>query len=251
MTHKISEERINEMLNAFTNGDKVTCNEVVNCFVCGALWLSKYFSEVPMYKKHSLARKAARYIAQTALKGSFEVDALAASCDFCEMEAGYPKTLGDPKCFTFQSKGNKITCILEDTDDKQSAVFTDHNGFVQKVLALDRIYHTSVDRVDLVHMFEDPRYQDFKTKKKKTDIKYIITALYKDPNNNEVRDIVGVYYDEKEAVNEVKIRLRQTTSDYEIYKQVERKGNMCYKLMYCSNLFNVVKTTGNYYSDKL
>lgn len=158
MTHKISEERINEMLNAFTNGDQVTCNEVVNCFVSGALWLSKYFSEVPMYKKHSIARKAARYIAQTALKGSFEVDGLAASCSFCEMEAGYPKTLGDPKCFTFQSKGNKITCILEDTDNKQSAVFTDHNGFVQKVLKLDRIYHTSVDRVDLVHMFEDPRY---------------------------------------------------------------------------------------------
>lgn len=158
MTHRISEERINEMLNAFTNGDQITCNEVVNCFVNGVLWTSKYFSEVPMFKKHSLARKAARYIAQTALKGSFEVDGLAASCGFCEMEVGYPKTLGDPKHFTFQSKGNKVTCVLKDKGHEQSAVFMDHNGSIQKVLHLDRIYHTSIDRIDLVNMFEDSRY---------------------------------------------------------------------------------------------
>lgn len=154
MTHKISEERINEMLNAFTNDDRITCNEVVNCFVSGALWTSEYFSEVPVYKKKSLARKAARYIAQTALKGSFEADGLAQSCSFVEMEDGNPVSFGKASdwSFTSESAGKVRVLVFKD-----SVGYYNPNG--DTLLKVSVPYgcdpYNLQGRVELVKLFEE------------------------------------------------------------------------------------------------
>lgn len=75
---------------------------VIKAFVNGQLW------EWPVesHLKRSLARKAARHIAQTSFEGSVEADGLAYSCGYYKMKNGFQVPLA--KEFSATIEGEKI-----------------------------------------------------------------------------------------------------------------------------------------------
>jgi len=82
---KTTEEDFRRILGSFRNGgSEETRTKGVRITISGEMWTSPRYSEIPDYMKRSLGRKAARYIAATALKSIEKIDALAEEASFHE-----------------------------------------------------------------------------------------------------------------------------------------------------------------------
>lgn len=88
-----TEENFNKLLASFKDGgNDETRIRSVDLVISGNLWTSKDYVLIPDYMKKSLARKVARYIAVTALKGVRAIDKLAEDTNFHEYENGHLKS---------------------------------------------------------------------------------------------------------------------------------------------------------------
>lgn len=83
---KCTEENFNKLLASFRNGgNDETRIRSVDLVISGNLWTDKNYVLIPDYMKRSLARKVARYIAVTALKGVGAINKLAEDANFHEV----------------------------------------------------------------------------------------------------------------------------------------------------------------------
>ena len=90
--NKITEEEFSKYLNAFAEGNIALIHGAITLVTNDGLY-SERLADVPRYMKSSLIRKVLRYVAKTALQGTFEIDGLSVSCSFCEMANGDPVSL--------------------------------------------------------------------------------------------------------------------------------------------------------------
>lgn len=152
MKQKMLMKQFNEILVALESGKDIAKAHMGVRLVAGDDLSCDYLSEIPHYAKSSLCRKVLRYVAKTALKGTFELDGLA-SGTFCAMENGDAVSFGSNVEWSFDHKGDLINVMI--------------NG--KEVYYYDKyfkeIWHTeipygvhwtlSAGRFDLVRMFED------------------------------------------------------------------------------------------------
>lgn len=74
--------------------------------------------------------------------------------------------------------------------------------------------------------------------------KYIIRSVIH-------HDIIGIYDDKSEAIHKAKMRSIQDGKAYNIYKQIEVKGNMLYKCVYVIGGDRITKLKPDCCYDKL
>ena len=151
---KMTVEQFKEILNAFYTNDTARMHTGVR-LVSQNMLHREYLSDIPEYYKTSLCRKVLRYVAQTALSGTFEIDGLASSCSFCEMENGEPKSFGSNIEWSFDYRGQLINVTI-DSKGKEVYYYDKYSK---------EIWHTEIPygvhwnqitgKVDIISMFED------------------------------------------------------------------------------------------------
>lgn len=97
--------------------------------------------------KKSLTRKVLRYVAKTALKGTFEIDGLSVSCSFCEMLDGDPVSFSSSSSeWSFDHKGQLINVII---NSKENIVYYYDKYFKE-------LWHCEIPdtKFDIVQTFE-------------------------------------------------------------------------------------------------
>jgi hypothetical protein len=150
---KITEEEFSKYLNAFAEGNIALIHGAITLVTNDGLY-SERLSDVPRYMKSSLIRKVLRYVAKTALKGTFEIDGLSVSCSFCEMANGDPVSFGSTTEWSFDHKGQLINVTIDSTED----VVYYYDKYSQELWHCDIPYGchwtTLVGRIDIVKMFE-------------------------------------------------------------------------------------------------
>lgn len=152
-TTKMTKEEFNQYLNSFTENKRHLMMASVNLILEGHLWKSEYYSEIPEFMKKSLARKVARFLVQTGIKGTFEADGLAQSCSFAEMELGHPISFGKSNDWTFTSDvAGKVQVLIF----KDSVGYYNRNG--ETLLKVSIPYgcdpYNAQGRIELVQLFE-------------------------------------------------------------------------------------------------
>lgn len=100
---KMTVEEFDSYLNSFRENNVPMIHGAIR-MVTGCL-CSDYLSEIDGYRKKSLVRKVLRYVAQTAIRGTMEIDGLAISCSFHEMKNG------DAVSFDQSFKGYKVQIL--------------------------------------------------------------------------------------------------------------------------------------------
>ena len=154
---KYTTKEFDEFLNAFNEGgSEILRHMAVRLVTSNALW-SEICSEISNIRKQSLVRKVLRFVAQTALKGTFEVDGLAQSCNFCQMEYGNPVSFGKPCEFTFTSDVTKDLVRVIVTFNTH--MVRCYNRFGVKLLEF-KVWNglhftTDTGRFDIVQYFEE------------------------------------------------------------------------------------------------
>lgn len=113
---KVTTEEFSKYLNAFSEGQTTLIHAAITLVTNDDLY-SDRFSDIPRYMKASLVRKVLRYVAKTALKGTFEIDGLSMSCAFCEMANGNPVSFGSTIEWSFDHKGELINVTIDSTGD--------------------------------------------------------------------------------------------------------------------------------------
>lgn len=150
---KITEEEFSKYLNAFSEGNTPLIHGAITLVTNDDLY-SDRLSDIPRYMKASLIRKVLRYVAQTALKGTFEIDGLSVSCSFCEMSNGDPVSFGSVTEWSFNHKGQLINVTIDSTGD----VVYYYDKYSKELWHCDIPYGchwtTIVGRIDIVRMFE-------------------------------------------------------------------------------------------------
>ena len=165
MKQKMSQEQFNDILVAFQTGKNNALIHMGVSLVSGNDLHLDYLSEIPEYMKTSLCRKVLRYVAQTALRGTMEIDGLASSCSFCEMENGHPVSFGGFSYWSFWSHrlNKKINVEILISEEEcfmpRTAKFYDyeHNLLMEVELWLGCHWTLSTGRIDLMHYFDDVR----------------------------------------------------------------------------------------------
>ena len=150
---KITTEEFSKYLNAFSEGQTLLIHAAITLVTNDDLY-SDRLSDIPRYMKSSLIRKVLRYVAKTALKGTFEIDGLSVSCAFCEMANGDPVSFGSTTEWSFNHKGQLINVTIDSTGD--SVYFYDKYS--------EELWHceipfgchwtTAAGRADIVRIFE-------------------------------------------------------------------------------------------------
>jgi hypothetical protein len=161
---KITKEQFNDILVAFQINDQRYIHLGVQMVANNRL-SEDYFSEVPEYMKSSLCRKVLRYVAQTALRGTMEIDGLASSCSFCEMKNGHPVSFGGLNYWSFWSQrlNKKINVEIliseEECFQPRTAKFYDyeHNLLMEVEIWQGCHWTQSIGRIDLMGYFDDVR----------------------------------------------------------------------------------------------
>ena len=123
-----------------------------------------YLSEIPHYAENSLCRKVLRYVAKTALKGTFELDGLASSCGFCAMENGDAVSFGSMTQWSFFSHRLKKTIKVEIVSDEDSfsarvaRFYDEKRNLLMEVEIWPGCHWTlPTGRIDLISHFDDTR----------------------------------------------------------------------------------------------
>lgn len=158
-------EQFNDILVAFQTGKNDALIHMGIRLVSENNLHLDYLSEIPEYMKTSLCRKVLRYVAQIALHGTMEIDGLASSCSFCEMEKGYPVSFGNLSYWSFWSHrlNKRIEVSIEISEEEcfqsRTAKFYDyeHNLLMEVELWLGCHWTQSTGRIDLMHYFDDVR----------------------------------------------------------------------------------------------
>lgn len=155
MKQKMTQEQFNNILVAFqTNKNDALIHMGVRLVAGNDLHLD-YLSEIPEYLKTSLCRKVLRYVAQTALNGTFDLDGLASSCGFCEMVDGHSKSFANNVEWSFNHKGELINVTI---DPKGKEVYY-YDKYSKEIWHTEIPYGvhwiTTSGKVDLISMFED------------------------------------------------------------------------------------------------
>lgn len=158
-TTKMTKEEFSQYLNSFSENKRNLMMASVNLVIEGHLWKSEYYSEIPDYMKKSLGRKVARFLVQTGIEGTFEADGLAQSCNFADMEGGYPTSFGKASDWTFTSDlAGKVQVLIF----KDSVGYYNRNG--ETLLKVSIPYgcdpYNMQGRVELVQLFEKKFDQD-------------------------------------------------------------------------------------------
>lgn len=154
MEKKMLMEQFNEILVALESGEDVAKAHMGVRLVAGDNLSCDYLSEIPHYAKASLCRKVLRYVAKTALKGTFELDGLA-SGTFCAIENGHQVSFASHVEWSFNHKGDLINVAIN--YDGKSVYYYDKYS--------REIWHCEIPygchwtqpsgKVDIVRMFED------------------------------------------------------------------------------------------------
>lgn len=150
-------EEFDSYLNSFKENNVPMIHGAIR-MVTGCLD-SDYLSEIDKYRKHSLIRKTLRYVAQTALKGTMEIDGLALSCSFHEMKDGDAVSFGDLLEWSFFSHRLKETIYVEIDREGKIARYYDskHNLRMEINIWQGCHFYQSTGRIDLMHYFDDIR----------------------------------------------------------------------------------------------
>lgn len=152
----MTKQQFEELLLSFTEGDIPLIHKAITVVTSGLIWTSMC-EDIPNPHKRSLVRKVLHYVAQTALKGTFEIDSLSVSCNFHEMEYGDPVSFAEWNNWTFFS--NRLNKTINVRMDNTTATYydEDHKLLMKVELwpGLHRSRHTG--RIDLKLYFEDIR----------------------------------------------------------------------------------------------
>lgn len=141
---KMTKEEFSNYINAFSGNQISLINSAIS-LVASAELCSDRLSDIPKYMKSSLTRKVLRYVAKTAIKGTFEIDGLATSCSFCEMSNGEPVSFGSTTEWSFNHKGELINVI----NSEENIVYYDKH--------FKELYHCKISnatKFDIVRTFE-------------------------------------------------------------------------------------------------
>lgn len=135
---------------------------VYRLVVTGQLWVSHLFEDVDIATKSSLSRKAFRYVAEQATKGTIPATLIATTLGFHKMDCGEPVPIGcndnsgwiAPQTFT-DEEGNLIHVELNPTYE---ITFKSIKGtkIVKRPIGCHVDYiHTCID---IPQMYNDSRY---------------------------------------------------------------------------------------------
>lgn len=141
---KMTKEEFSNYINAFAENQISLINSAISLVASADLY-SDIMSDIPKYMKASLTRKVLRYVAKTALKGTFEIDGLSVSCSFCEMHDGDPVSFGSTTEWSFDHKGELINVI----NSEENIVYYDKH--------FKELYHCKISnatKFDIVQTFE-------------------------------------------------------------------------------------------------
>lgn len=153
----MTKEQFNDILNAFNKNDLVQMHMGVRLVASNDLHMD-YLSEIPEYMKTSLCRKVLRYVAQTALRGTMEVDGLAYSARFCAMENGHSVSFGDIRKWSFWSHRLNKKIIVSISNNEFARFYDTEHNLLMKVKIWQGCHWTqSIGRIDLVGYFDDVR----------------------------------------------------------------------------------------------
>lgn len=165
MKIKYTTEEFDKYLNSFNEGNVIWMNNAVGLVTSNALW-SEVCADISNYRKQSLVRKVLRYVAQTAMRGTFEIDGLSVSAHFCEMRDGDPVSFGSATKWSFWSHRLNKKVFVEITEEEMgfsayTAHFYDENKTSLMSVEIWPGCHWTMayGRVDLVEYFEDTRHQ--------------------------------------------------------------------------------------------
>lgn len=150
---KMTTEEFNSYLNSFGENNVPMIHSAIRMVTNGIIF-SDYTSEIDNYRKKSLIRKVLRYVAQTALKGTLEIDGLSVSCEFCAMANGDPVSFGSTTEWSFDHKGELINVTIDSTGD---FVYY-YDKYSEELWHCEIPYGchwtTATGRIDIVQMFE-------------------------------------------------------------------------------------------------
>lgn len=158
---KMTTEEFDGYLNSFKENNVPMMHSAVRMVTSGAIFLN-LTSEISKYRKQSLIRKVLRYVADTALKGTMEIDGLALSCSFHEMKDGDAVSFGNLLEWSFYSHRLKETVYVEiNPKDGKVARYYDskHNLRMEVNIWQGCHFYQSTGRIDLMHYFDDVRNQ--------------------------------------------------------------------------------------------
>ena len=155
MKEKMPKEQFSKILNSFNSGNLAFIHMGVRLVAQNGLNLD-YLSEIPDYMKRSLCRKVLRYVAKTALSGTFDIDGLASSCNFCEFENGDSKSFGSNIEWSFNYKGQLINVTI-DPNGKEVYYYDKYSKEIWHTDMPPYGLHwmTTPGKVDIIRMFED------------------------------------------------------------------------------------------------
>ena len=155
---KITKEEFNSYLNSFSENNVPMIHGAIRVLTSGAIF-SDYTSEIDEYHKKSLIRKVLRYVANTALKGTMEIDGLALSCSFHEMKDGEVVSFGDSLEWSFFSHRLKETINVEIDAENKIVRYYDskHNLRMTEDIWQGCHYYQPTGRIDLMNYFDDIR----------------------------------------------------------------------------------------------
>lgn len=153
---KYTTEQFREMLNSFNENNIVMMNNAVRLVTSNGLW-SELCSDISDYHKQSLVRKVLRYVAQTALRGTMEIDGLAQSCAFHEMQNGKPISFGTNEKWSFYSHRLNSKVVVEINGETAKFYNEDHVLLMITDIWENCHCYTATGRIDLMHYFDDTR----------------------------------------------------------------------------------------------
>ncbi len=148
---KYTTEEFDRFLDSFRENNVAVMHSAVRLITSNGLW-SELCSEICNYRKQSLVRKVLRYVAETALQGTFEIDGLAQSCAFHDMRNGMPVSFGTNTEWSFTHKGQKIN--VEIANDVATFYDTKHNTLKQVEIPSGCHWCCPTGKIDLIQMFE-------------------------------------------------------------------------------------------------
>lgn len=158
---RYTDEDFERLLNAFKNNNVALIHTAVRLVASDVLH-SELCKDIDSYKKRSLIRKVLRYVAKTALKGTFEIDGLSRSCNFCEMENGDPVSFGTDDEWTFWSHrlNQQVTVKIDSKRKRIRYLYKLSNGILNtySVDAWGGLHwYADTGRMDIAMHFDDPR----------------------------------------------------------------------------------------------
>lgn len=153
---KYTTEQFREMLNAFNENNTVMMNNAVCLVTSRGLW-SELCADISDYHKQSLVRKVLRYVAQTALRGTMEIDGLSQSCNFHEMQDGESVSFGTDEKWSFHSHRTNSKVVVEVNGETAKFYNEDHVLLMETEIWDGCHWYTATGRIDLMHYFDDVR----------------------------------------------------------------------------------------------